>query len=578
MDKGRKQARWRRVMLCALLLSLLCVLTSVAYASSGTIKVSNASCEKGKSASVTITIKGDAVIGGYDFYLEYDAKVLEYESGADGGGNGRLRFQYAETDLAANKKEYSITVKFKGKAVGSSNLTIKDYEVYNQDAADGGDYMSITASAGKFTVNAPYEASKNALLSSLKVGEGSLSPAFAKETYNYTMSVGGGVDSLTVSAKAADAKAKVVVSGNKALIEGSNTVTVKVTAEDGKTTKTYTITVTRGKPSPTPTPTPGVSVDTGDGNLTVLDTITVETPEGFEAGTMEYEGYTIATLQSLAGNVTLVQLSDDKLYVYEEASGAFYPYEEGQEAARSYVFLQIPEGTTVPEGYTEAVRTVLSKELTVYVESEESEYYLVYAMNGDGEKGWYTYDSVEGSMQRFVEEDEDADAPIVPPESNLSVTPTVTPEPTQPDGTPSTPIDGDEGKQELDTKTLILYALLGLLFVLTVLFLILFLVEKNKNADEYDVDDDHFMLDVGFEDRLPGGSDIRRSISEKEEFNAKAQDYARMLEAESESIQSLLDRQARNRSWIQKAEQDAVDAEKNLKVLQAELDDLEDLL
>lgn len=551
MNRGRI-VRIGRTWLAALVLLVvvLCGVTSVAEASSGTIKVSTKSCEKGDTVSVTVTVSGNAVIAGYDFYLEYDAKVLEYVSGADGGGNGRLHFQYVEMDLDVNKKEYSVTVKFKGIAVGSSTLSVKDYEVYNLDPNDGGNYMDITASAGKVTVNAPYEASTNAQLSSLKVGEGTLSPSFSKNTYEYTMSVGGGVDSLTVSAKAADSKAKVSVTGNKDLVEGANTVKVKVTAEDGKTTKTYTIVVTRGKPSPTPTPTPGVTVNVGGTDLTLSDTITGEIPEGYEAGTMEYEGHTVATLQSLAGDVTLVELSDGAFYIWNAEDGSVYPFREVKEDARSYTLLAVPADVAVPEGYTASTANVVGVETEVYRVSEDSECVLVYAMNWDGEKGWYSYDTKEASIQRFLTE-EPEDVPVVQPDVTVTVVPTLTPT-AIPTGVPAGDSNGGADEENSDGNGLLYWILILVFFLTTVIFLVLYLSERNKHVEEVPVDMDDA-------DDLPGYMSLRP-------------------EPEEESMESFIEQQKANRARMQKLAEDAEKMQGLAEQAQKDIDEADEWL
>ena len=72
------------------------------------------------------------------------------------------------------------------------------------------------------------------------------------------MNVANGVDETTVTATANDGGASYVVKlgdavdedGTVELSVGSNVITVKVTAEDGKTTNTYTVTVTRADPPP----------------------------------------------------------------------------------------------------------------------------------------------------------------------------------------------------------------------------------------------------------------------------------------------------------------------------------------
>ena len=69
---------------------------------------------------------------------------------------------------------------------------------------------------------------------------------FKKSTTTYNVTVPYEVDSLKVSYKTEHAGAKVKVTGNSGFEVGSkNKITIKVTAEDGKTTKTYTIRVTK---------------------------------------------------------------------------------------------------------------------------------------------------------------------------------------------------------------------------------------------------------------------------------------------------------------------------------------------
>jgi gliding motility-associated-like protein len=102
--------------------------------------------------------------------------------------------------------------------------------------------------------------SDNADLSSLTMSAGTLAPAFDAGTITYTASVSSAVSSITVTPVLADANASIAVqvngagfttvtsgtaSSSLALSGGNNTIQVKVTAQDGTTTKIYSITVTR---------------------------------------------------------------------------------------------------------------------------------------------------------------------------------------------------------------------------------------------------------------------------------------------------------------------------------------------
>ncbi len=520
-----------------------------ALASSGTISVKNASCENGEKVTVTITIKGSCNFCAYSFNVNYDPKILQYTNSSGEQANGTIKI-IGDCD-SANE---TVTLTFKAIAVGTSNISFTSIEVYNSDPTKEGLAMSMSSSAGKVTVNAPYEASTNAQLSSLKVGEGTLSPSFSKDKYEYTMSVGGGVDSVTVSAKAADSKAKVSVTGNKELVEGSNTVKVKVTAEDGKTTKTYTIVVTRGKPSPTPTPTPGVTINVGGTDLTLSDTITGEIPEGYEAGTMEYEGHTVATLQSLAGDVTLVEMSDGAFYIWNGEDGSVYPFREVKEDARSYTLLEVPEDVTVPEGYTASTANVAGMETQVYRISEDSECVLVYAMNWNGEKGWYSYDTKEASMQRFFEEEPEEDIPVIGPVVDPEATPEPEDTPISVTPVPTNAPEGNTGEGDKKSGGLWYWILILLFLLTTIIFLVLYLVEKNKHAEEIPVYGD--APDV---DDLPGYMSLRP-------------------EPEEESMESFIEQQKANRARMQKLAEEAEKMQGMAAQAQKDIEDADDWL
>ncbi len=104
----------------------------------------------------------------------------------------------------------------------------------------------------------PGTSSTDAALSDLSVSGVTLEPTFSADTTSYTASVANSVTSTTVTATTNDAAASVLITptdadANRAgdqvnLDVGSNTISVKVTAEDGTTTQTYTMTITRADP------------------------------------------------------------------------------------------------------------------------------------------------------------------------------------------------------------------------------------------------------------------------------------------------------------------------------------------
>lgn len=106
------------------------------------------------------------------------------------------------------------------------------------------------------TVTAP-EASNVNTLSDLKIGNLTLSPAFASATTSYTTTTTNTTNVVTAMPTDAGAEINITVKdkdNNSVTIDngsaatwgtGANTVTIDVTAADGKSKKTYTVTVTK---------------------------------------------------------------------------------------------------------------------------------------------------------------------------------------------------------------------------------------------------------------------------------------------------------------------------------------------
>lgn len=82
-------------------------------------------------------------------------------------------------------------------------------------------------------------------LSSLKIGDLELSPAFSTNVYEYTAKYIGEGKELNVDAVATNSDYTVEVTGNDNLQEGENIVTILVTAANGDNVATYQVTVNK---------------------------------------------------------------------------------------------------------------------------------------------------------------------------------------------------------------------------------------------------------------------------------------------------------------------------------------------
>ena len=74
-------------------------------------------------------------------------------------------------------------------------------------------------------------------------------------------------------------------------------------------------------------------------------------------------------------------------------------------------------GVKLPSAFQETTLTLNGKEFPAWQNTENADYYVVYALNSDGEKGMYQYDTIDKTYQRYVENapaaaaDDKSDAP-----------------------------------------------------------------------------------------------------------------------------------------------------------------------
>jgi len=138
------------------------------------------------------------------------------------------------------------TVSFKAKSgippdtKASFGLTVSKDSLGDKDNQGG---FTVTTSGTTVTFTAA--PSNNANLKTLSASNAKLSPAFSPNTTQYTASVPFSVSKLSLQYAAEDNDATGVITNPTLKAGGKTNVTLKVTAADGKTTKTYTIVVTR---------------------------------------------------------------------------------------------------------------------------------------------------------------------------------------------------------------------------------------------------------------------------------------------------------------------------------------------
>lgn len=126
---------------------------------------------------------------------------------------------------------------------GDENLKIGDNTVNITVTAVNGTKKTYTIIVTK----AENVEKANAYLSSIVIDGGfSLDPEFSSQVLEYKLEdITNNIDKLDIVAIAKSDKAKVEITGNDKLVSGENIINIKVTAEDGVTTKNYTIKVNK---------------------------------------------------------------------------------------------------------------------------------------------------------------------------------------------------------------------------------------------------------------------------------------------------------------------------------------------
>ena len=357
----------------------------------------------------------------------------------------------------------------------------------NKDNKDNsGSNTGNDSNENKDNENKEEKKSSNASLGSLVISAGTLSPEFSATTKDYTATVDYSCSSLAVTANPADSKASVTsVTGNDSLEVGENTVSVVVTAEDGSTS-TYNIVVTRraeDDPENADKQDNWKKFDINGTEWTMVNDIPEDVvPEGFEHSKTVIGGLEYNTLHGTFGDITLVYLQSESgngLFVYDAAQNAAYEFVRINSESHFIVVL-LPKVDDVPEGYNEISLSIEGKGVaTAYqtkvekTDDQTKDFYLVYAMNDNGESGWYTYDSVDGTYMR-----------------NELSTPTVAQE--ENDTTMSELVPG------IANKYLVLAAILVLIIIILALLLLVVIVKNKKRTanEENDEEDDEEEFDI----------------------------------------------------------------------------------
>ena len=298
----------------------------------------------------------------------------------------------------------TITAWFHASQVGTATITISPLEASTMDPGNEQDYYetkSITVNvisrpqAQPIEINKTYSA--NNYLNGLAVTGNILTPEFDKDVLEYNLEVDYTVEKINVEASSEDNTAVITGMGEHEVSEGNNEILIVVTAENGNE-RIYKINVLVKEMDPIE-----VTIDKEKYTVVKKDTLLKEL-ENYQKTTIKINDKEVPALKGKKTNYTLVGLKDSKgninLYIYDSSKNTYTKYQEIEFSGVSIYPMEKDK-----EGYKKTIIKINGSDVTSY-KKKGFNYYLVYGMNLDtGKVNWYTYDSEEKTLQRYLESD-----------------------------------------------------------------------------------------------------------------------------------------------------------------------------
>lgn len=412
------------------------------------------------------------------FYVNYDINYLEFVS-----SSGNYQPQTNEPsgvipykiDASRNSKSVNLKLTFKAKNVGDTSISVNDniFSLYKPGEEDP---VRVDIPSQSASVKVMAVGSDDATLSSIQVGGANLSPAFAKWTLDYKCYVDNSVTSVNIAA-ASSQGGRVEIAGNTDnLAVGNNYVTITSYAPNGKAMK-YNLNIFRLEPptdppteAPTDPPTEPpasfkVTMDGKEYNVS-SEFDAGKVPDGFEVELGSYNGKDVITATGSATGFTLMYLVDSEgngnFYVYDGKN--FYPYIVISNSENTYYVFDSRKADTSMAGEEKDVK-IKDTAIKGYVDGE---YIYFYAMNSNKKYSWYSYDTVEGTIQRL-----------------RTTSPEIIEDETTPEDTASTPVTGKNNDGvSFNNKNIIIIG--GALLLIVIAGAVIFLIsKKTKKYDGY---------------------------------------------------------------------------------------------
>lgn len=134
-------------------------------------------------------------------------------------------------------------------------------------------------------------------------------------------------------------------------------------------------------------------------------------PEGFAETTMEFNNEEVKVVQQESSGICLGYLINadgvGDFYLYDSEDATFSPFEQITISDATVItVLTNKTKLNLPKEYQKVTLTLNGEEFSAWQNSNRDGFYVLYAINNQGEKSLYQFDSAEGTYQRF-------EAPVV---------------------------------------------------------------------------------------------------------------------------------------------------------------------
>ena len=420
-----------------IVLSLVMSFLTVSVAAAGSsVAFSKNTLTVGETLTVTArfsTSSSDAMYG-LEGYITYDPKVLEWVSGDNcnmlTAGKVKIVMQ------SAGKTNLAETIRFKSLKAGTSTISLENLVYVNANDEE----KSLSGCSAVVTVtNTSTQASSNTNLKGISTSSGTLTPKFNPDVTSYSVTIANDVEELWLSVSKGHDKQTYVVEGSRNMKVGLNKRVVVVTAENGAVKK-YTVNITRidSQGQQTEPPTEGdeplndlSEVMVGDKQMYVVEDLTgAELPAGFKVIEYAFDGKTIPALSDNNYIILMLRLPDNSangFYIYGN-EGDFTQLTTVTVGGQNFYILPTNE---IPEGYSSVNDFTIGEVAIPAFKSDKAglgDFALVYAKGPGGYTGFYSYDTVDNTIQRvvFPEPEEENTEPVIDDTENDDSTDIIT--------------------------------------------------------------------------------------------------------------------------------------------------------